>query len=172
MVFVYHGSDRGAGLVRWRWEHSWQGISWKQSQTNEAASIGTWLNKLKPDWILCYSDDRKGGKICLASWGSFKSFTIKTCYSLLAKIKCRNLAGHLPQGLSGSWTGSGPAEVLCILPESTVTTRLCFNTCAANDPKALLPLACPGFWPAKGNGLNGGEITCAQKGKDSIEVIV
>ena len=46
VAFVYPGPDRGAGLAHWHQEHSWQGILWKQSQTNEAASTGTWLNKL------------------------------------------------------------------------------------------------------------------------------
>lgn len=139
MAFVYYGSDRGAGLAHWCWEHSWQGISSKQSQTNEAASTGTWLNKLNLIESSILTMTEKEVTYDFPNEFLYNHLLFKTCYSRRAAT----LQDTFNCVFEGSLTGSGTPEVFCIRPASMATGQWGFKASASKWGRCSLPLDLP-----------------------------
>lgn len=168
MAFVYHGSDRGAGLAHWCWEHSWQGISSKQSQTNKAASTDTWLNKLNLIESSIITMTEKEIKYGFPNEFLYNYLLFKTCYSRVAVI----LQDTFNWIFNALWLSLGTQSCGTYFQQAQPLDNAASKAGLLNKP-GLSPL-----WPAlaterwHGERLKTGEHQCFQEGIDWIRVTV
>lgn len=141
MAFVYHGSDRGAGLAHWCWEHSWQGISSKQSQTNEAPSTGTWMNKLNLIESSVITMTEKEVKYDFPNEFLYNHLLCETYYSRRAAT-LQDTFNWVFQAL---WLGLGPQRNCAYFLQAWPLDDVASKPVLVNEANALFPLTGRGY---------------------------